>query len=202
MQSLILASGNPGKLKEFQQLLAGAGFKVQPQSDYDVPECDETGLTFIENAILKARNACIYTGLPSIADDSGLAVDALNGAPGIYSSRFGGSDATDNDNNQLLLEKMRLVPDELRGARFHCVLAFMRHENDPTPMICHGSWEGKILKGASGTNGFGYDPLFYLSEHKCTSAELEPAEKNRLSHRARAMDLLLNQMQNKILDNI
>lgn len=197
MQQVVLASGNPGKLKEFQQLLGDCGLEVLPQSDFDVPEADESGLSFIENAILKARNACIYTGLPAIADDSGLAVDALDGAPGIYSARFAGTDATDNDNNQLLLEKLRLIPDELRTARFHCVLAYMRHENDPTPIICHGSWEGKILKGASGSHGFGYDPLFYVPERDCTSAELEKEEKNRISHRARAMELLLQQISSQ-----
>ena len=191
MKKLVLASGNAGKLKEFQQLLGDCGFEVVPQSQFDVPEADENGLSFIENAIIKARNACIYTGLPAIADDSGLAVDALNGAPGIYSARFAGIDATDSDNNQLLLEKLRLVPDALRSARFHCVLAFMRHENDPTPIICHGSWEGKILKGASGSHGFGYDPIFYVPERDCTSAELNKTEKNHISHRARAMALLL-----------
>lgn len=195
MKQVVLASGNAGKLKEFQHLLGDCGFEVLPQSGFDVPEAEETGLSFIENAIIKARNACIFTGLPAIADDSGLAVDALNGAPGIYSARFAGQGATDNDNNQLLLEKLRLVPDNLRTARFHCVLAFMRHENDPTPIICHGSWEGKILKGASGNHGFGYDPLFYVAERDCTSAELEKAEKNRISHRARAMALLLEQLK-------
>lgn len=199
MKQVVLASGNAGKLKEFQQLLDNCGLEVLPQSKFDVPEADECGLSFIENAIIKARNACIYTGLPAIADDSGLAVDALNGAPGIYSARFAGSDATDQDNNQLLLEKLRLVPEELRTARFHCVLAFMRHENDPTPIICHGSWEGKILKGASGDHGFGYDPLFYVPERDCTSAELEKAEKNRISHRARAMVLLLEQLKQGLL---
>ena len=191
MQKLVLASGNAGKLKEFQQLLRDCDFEIVPQSSFDVPEADECGLSFIENAIIKARNACIYTGLPAIADDSGLAVDALNGAPGIYSARFAGKDATDSDNNQLLLEKLRLVPDALRSARFHCVLAFMRHENDPTPIICHGSWEGEIINNASGNHGFGYDPIFYVPERNCTSAELKKTDKNQISHRARAMALLL-----------
>ena len=191
MKKVVLASGNAGKLKEFQQLLSDCDFEIVPQSIFEVPEADECGLSFIENAIIKARNACIYTGLSAIADDSGLAVDALNGAPGIYSARFAGKNATDSDNNQLLLEKLRLVPDALRSARFHCVLAFMRHENDPTPIICHGSWEGEILNSASGSHGFGYDPIFYVPERNCTSAELNKSEKNRISHRARAMVQLL-----------
>ena len=191
MQKLVLASGNAGKLKEFQQLLRDCDFEIVPQSSFDVPEADECGLSFIENAIIKARNARIYTGLPAIADDPGLAVAAPNGAPGIYSARFAGKDATDSDNNQLLLEKLRLVPDALRSARFHCVLAFMRHENDPTPIICHGSWEGEIINNASGNYGFGYDPIFYVPERNCTSAELKKTDKNQISHRARAMALLL-----------
>lgn len=190
-QKIILASGNPGKLREFQQLLSGCGFEVLPQSEFAVENAEETGLTFVENAILKARHACAATGLPSIADDSGLEVDALNGRPGIYSARYSGEGATDAANNRRLLEELANVPAEQRTARYHCVLAFMRHAEDPTPILCHGSWEGRILDEAQGDGGFGYDPLFYLPDYQCAVAELDKEEKNRVSHRGRAMQQLL-----------
>jgi XTP/dITP diphosphohydrolase len=190
-QKIVLASGNAGKLREFQQLLAGCGFDVVPQSAYQIANADETGLTFVENAIIKARHACHHTGLPAIADDSGLEVDALNGRPGIYSARYAGSGASDGDNNAKLLQELHTVPEAQRTARYHCVLAFMRHAEDPTPLLCHGSWEGRILTAARGQGGFGYDPLFFVPTHGCAAAELDKDEKNRISHRGMAMADLL-----------
>ena len=190
-QKIVLASGNAGKLREFQQLLAGCGFDVVPQSAYQVDNADETGLTFVENAIIKARHACHHTGLPAIADDSGLEVDALNGRPGIYSARYAGVGASDGDNNAKLLQELHAVPEAQRTARYHCVLAFMRHAEDPTPLLCHGSWAGRILTAARGQGGFGYDPLFFVQTHGCAAAELDKDEKNRISHRGMAMADLL-----------
>ncbi len=191
MSRVVLATGNAGKLAEFRQLLADTGFAVEPQSALGVPEADETGLSFVENAILKARNAARHTGLAAIADDSGLAVDALGGAPGIYSARFAGPKASDADNNARLLERLAGVAENQRTARYQCVLVFMRHAADPSPLICQASWEGKILDKPRGGGGFGYDPLFWLPEQQCSAAELAPADKNRLSHRGRAMLALL-----------
>lgn len=194
-QKIILASGNAGKLREFQQLLAGCGFDVVPQSAFAIANADETGLTFVENAILKARHACAHTGLPAIADDSGLEVDALQGRPGIYSARYAGDEAADADNNAKLLQELGELEEARRTARYHCVLAFMRHAEDPTPILCHGTWEGSILAAPRGEGGFGYDPLFYVPTHQCTAAELDKAEKNRISHRGKAMAELLARLQ-------
>lgn len=194
MQRIVIASGNAGKLREFQQLLASSGFDVVPQSDFQVSNADETGTTFVENAIIKARHACLHTGLPAIADDSGIEVDALNGRPGVYSARYAGEHANDATNNQKLLEELKDVPTEKRTARYHAVLAFMRHADDPTPILCHGTWEGIILTEPRGDNGFGYDPLFFVPTHQCASAELEKAEKNRISHRGKAMQELLEKL--------
>lgn len=191
MTDIVLASGNPGKVREINQLLAGLDFQVRPQSDFGVPDAEETGLTFVENAILKARNAASHTGLPAIADDSGLEVDALNGAPGIYSARYAGSGASDEDNLQKLLLDMREVPEARRTARFQCLMVFMRHAADPTPLICQGSWEGRILFEPRGEYGFGYDPVFYVPTHDCASAELAPDIKNSLSHRGQALRKLV-----------
>ncbi len=191
---VVLASGNAGKLREFQQLLAGVGFEVLPQSSFNVSNADETGTTFVENAIIKARHACRETGLPAIADDSGIEVDALNGRPGVYSARYSGEGATDESNNQKLLQELVGVPTELRTARYHAVLAYMRHADDPTPILCHGTWEGVILTEARGDGGFGYDPLFFVPTHNCASAELDKAEKNRISHRGKAMQELLQKI--------
>jgi len=196
-QKIVLASGNAGKLREFQQLLAGCGFEVLPQSAFNLSNADETGLTFVENAILKARHACAHTGLPAIADDSGLEVDALNGRPGIYSARYAGVDASDAENNAKLVQELSGVEAAQRTARYHCVLAFMRHAEDPTPVLCHGSWEGSILTEPRGTGGFGYDPLFFVPTHQCTAAELDKAEKNRISHRGTAMAELLARLQRR-----
>jgi len=192
-QRIVLASGNAGKLKEFQSLLAGAGIDVVAQSEFDVPDADEIGLSFVENAIIKARHACQLTGLPAIADDSGLEVDALLGKPGIYSSRFAGVDGADKDeaNNRKLLNSLEGLSQSERTARFQCVLVYMRHADDPTPLICQGSWEGLILHQPAGDSGFGYDPLFYVPEKDCASAQLDKAEKNAISHRGKAMRQLL-----------
>jgi len=191
---VVLASNNAGKLKEFQQLLAEQQLEVLPQAQFNVPEVEETGLSFVENAIIKARYASKIAGLPAIADDSGLEVDFLDGAPGIYSARFSGADANDAKNNQKLLERLRDVPDEQRSARFQCVLVYLRHPLDPTPLICQGTWEGRILTAPQGANGFGYDPLFLDPTTGLSSAELSKAEKNTRSHRAKALQGLLAQL--------
>ena len=195
MKKLVLASGNKGKLAELNRILEPKSIQVIAQSEFKIPDADETGLTFIENAIIKARHAAKLSGLPALADDSGLEVDALKGAPGIYSARFSGSNATDTDNNNKLLQELVDVPEEQRTARFHCVLALMKHENDPTPLICHGVWEGRILLRPSGDNGFGYDPLFFAFDQQCASANLAPATKNKVSHRGQAMVQLIQQLE-------
>ncbi len=195
MKKIVLASSNPGKLKEFQNLLAGEGFDVLPQSEFSIPDAEETGLTFVENAIIKARNACFHSKLPALADDSGIEVDALNGAPGIYSARFSGSDATDDKNNLRLLAELKNLPKAKRTARYQCLLVYMEHADDPTPIICQGSWEGYILEKPIGTNGFGYDPLFFVPTHNCSSAQLIKDVKNSISHRAIAMQKLLKELK-------
>ena len=197
MQQIVLASSNAGKLKEFNQVLKGLDFEVLPQSRFDVPDADETGLSFVENAILKARHASRISGLPALADDSGLEVDLLDGAPGIYSARFAGDGANDADNNQKLVQMLSGFPEEQRTARFQCLLVFMRHADDPTPLICQGTWEGRIVTEPRGSNGFGYDPLFYIPALDCCSAELAPEQKNRLSHRGQAVALLVERLANR-----
>lgn len=187
MKKLVLASGNAGKLRELERILADLGYDLHPQSEFGVSEAAETGTTFVENAIIKARHAAAHTGLPALADDSGIEVDALDGAPGVYSARFAGDNADDDANNALLVEKMRRVPQPQRSARYRAVIVLMRHAADPSPLICEGSWEGMIRLEAAGSGGFGYDPHFYLPELGCTSAELEADEKNRLSHRGQAL---------------
>ncbi|XDF78029.1 XTP/dITP diphosphatase [Aliivibrio fischeri] len=190
MSKIVLATGNQGKVREMADILADFGFDVVAQSEYNVSDVAETGTTFIENAIIKARHAAKETGLPAIADDSGLEVDALNGAPGVYSARYSGEGATDQKNIDKMLAAMEGIPAEKRTARFHCVLVLMKHENDPTPLICHGTWEGHITTKQKGENGFGYDPIFWVSEDNCSSAELEPARKKQLSHRGQALKKL------------
>jgi XTP/dITP diphosphohydrolase len=188
LEQLVLASHNAGKLKELQAML-GAHVKVRSIGEFSDVEPEETGLSFVENAILKARNAARISGLPALADDSGLAVDCLGGAPGIYSARYAdGKD--DAANNAKLLDAMKDVPDEQRGAQFVSVLALVRHADDPLPILCEGLWHGSILREARGEHGFGYDPLFWVPEAECSSAELAPERKNQISHRARAMALL------------
>jgi len=194
MQKIVLASNNKGKLREFNDMFSNMSINVMPQSEFNIEEIDETGLTFVENAILKARNAALHSGLPAIADDSGIEVDALQGAPGIYSARFAGVDASDTDNLNKLLQALEGIPAEQRTARFQCLLVYMRHENDPTPVICQGTWEGKILEAPQGDNGFGYDPVFFVPEHQCSSAELSKEVKNKLSHRGKALKLLATQL--------
>lgn len=191
MQRYVLASGNPGKVREINKILSGLDIEVVPQSEFNVPEIEETGLTFVENAILKARNAAEHTGLPSIADDSGIEVDALKGAPGIYSARYAGIGASDQENLQKLLTALQDTPDQQRTARFQCLMVCMQHANDPTPIICQGTWEGRILEKPSGTNGFGYDPVFLVPEYDCSAAQLTAEQKNNLSHRGKALQQLL-----------
>ena len=191
-QRIVLASNNAGKVREFNQLLAGSELEVIPQSEFQVEEIEETGLTFVENALLKARNAAQHTGLPAIADDSGLEVDALEGAPGIYSARYAGAGASDRQNLEKLLEALKDVGDENRSARFQCLMVYMHHLADPTPMIFQGTWEGRILRAPQGSNGFGYDPVFYVPEQQCSSAELPSDLKNSLSHRGRALRQLIS----------
>ena len=188
-QIVVLASGNAGKLREFNRILAPLHMDIRSQAEFDVPEVPEDGLSFVENAIIKARAASEHTGLPAIADDSGLEVDYLQGAPGIHSARYSGQG--DAANNARLLQALEGVPEDKRSARFQCVLVYMRHATDPTPLVCQGSWEGRILFAEQGEQGFGYDPLFYVPEHSCSSAQLAPGVKNRISHRARASDRLL-----------
>ncbi|MEO1887157.1 MAG: RdgB/HAM1 family non-canonical purine NTP pyrophosphatase, partial [Methyloprofundus sp.] len=182
---IVLASGNQGKIKEIQAILSD--YTIAPQQQFNIPEAEETGSTFIENAIIKARNAALHSKLPAIADDSGLIVDALNGAPGVISARYAGAKASDRDNLQKLLDAMCDTPESQRSARFVCVIVFMRHAHDPFPLICQGSWEGSILNHAQGANGFGYDPIFWLASESCSSAELSAPRKNQLSHRGQAL---------------
>ena len=191
MKRIVLASGNAGKAREISEMLANYRIEVLPQSAFNVIEVEETGLTFVENALLKARNAAAHSGLPAIADDSGLEVDVLHGAPGIYSARYAGSDASDTDNLTKLLAALADVPGAQRTARFQCLMVYMEHANDPTPIICQGTWEGRILFEPCGTQGFGYDPVFFVRTHNCSAAELPPIVKNNLSHRGQALRQLL-----------
>ena len=194
MKKLVLASSNPGKLLELSALLDDSHYKIISQSDLNVPDVAETGTTFVENAIIKARHAAQHTGYAALADDSGIVVDALNGEPGVYSARFSGSNANDDANNALLVEKLRSVPEAQRSARYQAVIVYMRNAADPSPIICEGSWEGVIVLDARGSGGFGYDPYFFLPEYGCTSAELSADEKNRISHRGQALRLLLERL--------
>ena len=191
---IVLASGNAGKLREIAQLLEGLNLEILPQSEFNVPEVEETGLTFVDNAILKARNAAHYTGLPAIADDSGIAVDVLRGRPGIYSARFAGIGASDEENLEKLIRMVEPFPVKDRTARFICSMVYIRHEEDHVPVIAEGVWEGQLLIDPKGQNGFGYDPIFYVSSQQCTSAELPPEIKNKLSHRGQALRKLLEQL--------
>ena len=196
MSTFVLASSNQGKIREFSAMLNQLGIDVRPQDDYGVVDVPETGTTFVENAIIKARNASLHTGLPSLSDDSGIEVDALNGAPGIYSARYAGT-GNDEDNNQKLISALAGVEEAERTARYQCVIVYMRHADDPSPIIVQESWEGVIQLDRKGDNGFGYDPYFYLPEHNCTSAELDPVEKNRISHRGKALVKLLELLKER-----
>ena len=193
MRKVVLASSNKGKLIELQAILETRDVQLLPQSDFSVSDADETGLSFVENALIKARHACLATGLPAIADDSGIEVDALRGEPGIYSARYAGSHSpeADIDNNAKLLRELKGVAEVDRTARFQCVIAYMRHATDPMPLICQGTWEGRILFSEEGENGFGYDPLFYVLSHGCASAKLNAVAKNAISHRGQALAQLL-----------
>lgn len=195
MQKVVLATGNAGKVRELASLLQDFGLAVVAQTELGVDSAEETGLTFIENAILKARHAAKVTGLPAIADDSGLAVDVLGGAPGIYSARYAGVDASDDQNLNKLLEALEKVPDGQRQARFHCVLVYLRHAEDPTPLVCHGSWAGEITRAPAGEGGFGYDPIFFVPDAGKTAAEMSRDEKRAVSHRGQALKLLLDAMR-------
>lgn len=201
MQKVVLATGNPGKVRELAHLLADFGLDVVAQTELGVESAEETGLTFIENAILKARHAAAITGLPAIADDSGLAVDILGGAPGIYSARYAGVDASDQQNLDKLLVTLKDVPQGQRNAQFHCVLVYMRHAEDPTPIVCHGSWDGEVLFTEAGKGGFGYDPIFHVPTLGKSAAELTREEKSAVSHRGQALTLLLDAMKEKISKN-
>ncbi len=195
MQKIVLASGNRKKLVELQSLLSGMTVEVVPQSDFQVVDAVEDGLSFVENALIKARHAAQCTGLPALADDSGIAVDFLQGQPGIHSARFAGEHGNDAANNQRLLDLLANAPESQRSAQFHCVLVFVRYHEDPVPVICHGIWHGSILSSPRGEGGFGYDPLFWVPTHQCSAAELPAAEKNRISHRGQAMQQLLSVLQ-------
>jgi XTP/dITP diphosphohydrolase len=190
MKSIVLASSNLGKVREFSQILNTFEVEIIPQSQFEVPTVEETGLSFVENALIKARHASQYTGLPALADDSGIEVDALQGDPGIYSARFAGPNASDEENNVLLLAKLKGVPDAQRLARYHCIIVYMRYAHDSMPIVCSGTWEGSILHEPRGQYGFGYDPLFYVPTHHCSAAELSPEVKNQLSHRGQALRAL------------
>lgn len=191
-QLVVLASNNAGKAKEINELLAGSEINVISQSDFNVPEAEEVGLSFIENAIIKARNAAQYCQHPVIADDSGIEVDILNGQPGIYSARYAGVNASDEENLNKLIQAIDAYPDNTCTARFVCVMVYLKHKDDPRPIIAEGLWEGTLLKQPHGENGFGYDPMFYVPTHKCASAELLPEVKNQLSHRGQALRKLIS----------
>lgn len=195
---IVLASSNPGKIRELQEMLQALPIEIVPQSALGVSDADETGLSFIENAIIKARHAADITGLPAIADDAGIAVAALDGAPGIYSARYAGTKASSAENIQKLLTALENVPDGQRQACFYCVLAFVNHAKDPTPLICEGVWHGTILREPSGQGGFGYDPIFYVPSEGKSAAELTPAVKNRISHRGLALQSLLQKIPGKL----
>ena len=188
---IVLATGNAGKLKEIRDLFSGVDVDIVAQSEFATPEAVEDGLSFVENAILKARNAAAHTGLPALSDDSGIEVDALNGEPGIHSARYAGNDES---NIQRLLRELDGVPEDRRTARFQCVMVYLRHAKDPVPVITQGVWEGKILEAVQGEGGFGYDPVFYVPERGCSAAELSAADKNSLSHRGKALRQMLNHL--------
>jgi XTP/dITP diphosphohydrolase len=194
-RKLVIASNNKGKIAELTDLLAPLGLVPVPQGELGVSEAEEPAVTFVENAIIKARHAAKATGLPALADDSGLAVDALDGRPGVRSARFAGNEATDSDNVEALLAALKDTPEAQRSAQFHCVLVYLRHADDPTPIICHGRWPGRILAEPRGQGGFGYDPVFLVPEHGCSAAELTREQKGRISHRGRALASLLDQLK-------
>lgn len=195
LSKLVIASANAGKILELQSSLRELDITVIPQGELNIPDIEETGLSFVENSILKARNATALSGLPAIADDSGLEVDFLKGAPGIYSARFSGENATDASNREKLLSLLADVPASERSARYQTVIVFMRHSTDPTPIICQGTWEGQISTEQRGSNGFGYDSIFFVPSSNCHAAELDDETKQRLSHRGKAMSAFLQQLR-------
>jgi XTP/dITP diphosphohydrolase len=196
-RKIVFASNNPGKVREVSQILAEMGLEVHSQKEFDVPDVPETGLAFVENAIIKARNAARHTGLPAIADDSGIEVDALEGAPGVFSARFAGPGASDADNNCKLLEDLADVPSDERTARYQCLMVYLRHPDDPTPIIAQGTWDGVIAREPKGENGFGYDPYFYVPSEGVTSAQLSAERKNALSHRGIALRRLVDLLRHE-----
>jgi XTP/dITP diphosphohydrolase len=193
MQKIVIASGNPGKLREIRRILQPLGIHIVPQSDFGVPECPEPHVTFIENCLAKARHAALHTGLPALADDSGICVDALNGAPGVYSARYAGEPKSDQRNNEKLIAALR--GEANRKAHYYCVIVLVRHPDDPQPLIAEASWHGEMIDTPRGENGFGYDPYFYLPEFGKTGAELDPDHKNAISHRGKALDLLASKLR-------
>jgi len=192
---IVLASGNAGKVREINRLFADSGIEIVPQSDFDVPDVAETGTTFVENAIIKARHAAQCTGLPAISDDSGIEVDALDARPGVFSARYAGEGASDEDNNNRMLEELRGVPEAERTARYQCLIVFMRSHTDPVPIITQGSWQGRILEAPQGDGGFGYDPIFFVPSHGCSGGELPLEVKNTISHRAIALKAMLAELR-------
>jgi XTP/dITP diphosphohydrolase len=192
---LVIASGNPGKLRELQAMLQPLGWKIHSQDEWNIAEAEENGLSFVENALIKARHAASLCGLPALADDSGLVVDALDGAPGIRSARYAGEKADDAANKLKLLEALQGLPQDQRGAHFYCAMVFVRHAADPAPLVAVGQWQGSILPAPRGQGGFGYDPLFWLQQQQCASAELSAAEKNRISHRGQALAAMVEQLK-------
>jgi XTP/dITP diphosphohydrolase len=195
MKRLVLASGNAGKVAELRELLGDSGFELHAQSEFDVGDVEETASTFVENALLKARHATRATGLPALGDDSGLCVDALHGAPGLYSARYGGVHGDATRNIARLLQELQGVPEAARTARFYCVLVLLRSADDPQPLIAEGRWEGRILEQPRGERGFGYDPVFFDPDNACSAAELDPTIKNMISHRGRALAALKQRLQ-------
>ena len=195
MHKIILATGNLNKVREISASLKGSSIEIMPQSMFNVPDADETGTTFVENAIIKARNCAAHTGEAAMADDSGIEVDALGGAPGVHSARYSGEHANDDKNTALLLRNMEDVPDGRRTARYWCVMVYMRSASDPTPIICQASWEGVIIREKRGTNGFGYDPVFLIPELGKTAAEVSLEVKNSMSHRAKAIRMMTEKLR-------
>lgn len=195
MRRIVLASNNAGKVREISAMLADQDLRIESQSVFNVPEVAETGTTFIENAIIKARHASLVSGLPAIADDSGIEIMALDGRPGIYSARYAGEGASDQDNLEKLIEDVKQLPEDRRAARFVCLMVFLRHAGDPVPLVAEGIWNGIAITEPRGSSGFGYDPMFYVSSHDCTSAELPPAVKNQISHRGQALRKIVKQIR-------
>lgn len=199
MLKIVLASHNKGKVAEIKAMLSDLPITLISAAELNIPDIEETGDTFKKNAIIKARNAAAFSGLPAIADDSGLAIDALDGAPGVYSARYAGENATDLDRINKALSALKDTPSDQRNAAFHCVIAFVKDADDTSPLVCEGIWSGEILNEARGEKGFGYDPIFYVPTHQCSAAELEPSVKNSISHRALAMQQFKKQFQDLLI---